>query len=146
METSPIGKMPDLEKLDTDLDEDEESEEEGRTSDEEVEVVAVHANLCIDVEEKEEDSGKTASPLQKEMPQGSKGHADAATAQAHGVGPCVAKTASVSKGVTGSVETQEKDHQELQPSQFDEIQAIVDSDQEQGNTTTSTKGVFKVGV
>ena len=146
MEISPIGKMPDLEKLgfDTEVDEDEESEEGGRTSDEEVEVVAIHEHLCIDVEEKEKDSEVAPTPLQKEMPQGSKGHADAATAQAHGMGPCVAKTASVSKGVTGSVETQEKDHQELQPSQFDEIQAIVDSDEEQKDA--STKGVFKVGV
>ena len=52
MEISPIGKMPDLEKLgfDTEVDEDEESEEGGRTSDEEVEVVAIHEHLCIDVE------------------------------------------------------------------------------------------------
>ena len=147
---SPISKMPELESpkasigsmvcpMDHEHETYEEEDEECPTTDEEVEVIAVHNNVCIEI-----DDG-SASVLSPQKARATQGPEDGTP---HAACPNSCPEAPVAG--TGTVPTKAdglKPEEMPASLQDNEAECIVDSEDEGGKPESSnTKGVFKVRI
>ena len=151
---SPISKMPELESpkapsgpvgcsMDhgNETHEEEGEEDECPTTDEEVEVIAVHDNVCITIDD---DSESILSPQKAKQTQGPEDGTPAAACPNSCPEAPVADAGNVPNPTSAKIlEPEEMFHAVL----GNEAEDIVDSEDEGGKPESSTtKGVFKVGI